>query len=96
MSITITGDNLKVTDELRQYATDKIRKLDKFDDQIIDTEVVLRVESQRQTAEAKVNVPNKTLFADATTENMYSSIDELQDKLAVQIKNYKNKNNHRR
>lgn len=97
MEINITGDNLVVTDAIHDYAVDKVRGLEKFDNGIVDSKVILRVEGERQTAEASVNVPHKTtLFATATTNDMYSAIDGLRDKLAVQIKNHKTKHQQHR
>ena len=94
MTVNISGDNVELTATLRQYVDQKITNLHKFNQDIIDIEVVLRLEKLGHTAEAKVNVPHKTLFAQATAEDMYGAIDALRDKLAGQIKHHKNKHNH--
>tara|TARA_R110000868_G_scaffold8205_9_gene42857 strand:+ start:33655 stop:34008 length:354 start_codon:yes stop_codon:yes gene_type:complete len=96
MEINISGHHLEVTDPIREYAQDKIGGLEKFDHDIVDIEIILSVDKTRQKAEAKVNVPHTTLFAEAVTEDIYSAIDELRNKLAEQIKKHKSKHQNPR
>lgn len=96
MQIQIRGKNIQLTDSLRSYAENKVKKLEKFYDQITHADVSLIVEKNKNVDEThKVEI---TLHANGTiirgeesTISMYSSIDVAVDKLERQLKKYKEK-----
>ncbi len=96
MDINISGHHIEITDALRAVIMDKLGGLDKFDHEITNIDVILTVEKERQKAAATVNIPHTTLHADATTDDMYSSIDELVQKLKKQISEYKKKHDQQK
>ena len=51
----LIGRNLEVTDAMRQYAEDKLAKLDRFSDQIVDARVVMSYDNN-QNAENPAKV----------------------------------------
>lgn len=91
MQINITGHHIDVTDALRNYVTDKLEKLERHFDHVTNVHVVLTVEKQVQKAEANVHVSGADLFALNESEDMYTSIDGLIDKLDRQIIKHKEK-----
>ena len=91
MQLNITGHHIEVTDSLKNYVEEKLERLEKHFDHVNNVHVILTVEKLRQKAEATVNVNGASLFADATEEDMYASIDAMTDKLDRQIKKHKEK-----
>jgi putative sigma-54 modulation protein len=96
MEIHFTGDNFVITDALRDYTKKRFEHLDNRGDHIISVNVIMSVQKLRQIAKANVHVPGKDFHAEAETEDMYASIDELTKKLKHQIVNHKEqvKNHH--
>ncbi|PSB85907.1 ribosome hibernation promoting factor [Photobacterium damselae] len=93
MQIVITGHNVEVTDALREYVTTKFDKLDRFFDKINHIHVILNVEKLQQVAEATLQVNAGDIHAKADSDNMYSAIDALTDKLIRQLNKHKEKLN---
>ena len=96
MQINITGHHVEITPALRAYATEKMQRLSRHFDHVISINVILKVEKLQQLAEATVNASGRTLFATETAMDMYAAIDGLVDKLARQVRRYKErlKNHH--
>jgi putative sigma-54 modulation protein len=91
MHINLTGHHIEITHALREYVQDKFVKLERHFDHINQVHVILNVEKNNQTAEAKLNLPGTELFASCDHENMYAAIDLLIDKLDRQVKKHKAK-----
>jgi len=98
MQLNLTGHHVEVTPALRDYASEKISRLERHFDHVTDVHCILTVEKLRHKAEATVNVSGGKLFADAVADDMYAAIDALVDKLDRQIKKHKEKlsNHHAR
>ena len=75
---------------LHKFIQNKLSKLEKLA-RVTDIEVILDVDNIRHIAEANVFVPNKVINAKAESEDMYKSIDLLQEKLTRQMIKYKEK-----
>ncbi|HCH01504.1 MAG TPA: ribosome hibernation promoting factor [Vibrio sp.] len=91
MQMNITGHHVDLTDALTEYVNTKFQKLERFFDHINNTHVVLRVEKLDQIAEATLHVNQGEIHASSQSENMYSSIDDLVDKLTRQLNKHKEK-----
>jgi putative sigma-54 modulation protein len=89
MQIDITGHHVDVTPALRAYVTEKMQKLTRHFDQISSIHVILNVEKLQHQAEATVHASGRKIFAAATADDMYASIDGLIDKLDRQVRRYK-------
>ena len=89
MEITITGRHLELTDHLKTYAEEKIRRLKRYFDRLIQANIVLWTERHRQIAEVTMHVYGHTIVIQEASEDMYTSIDTLVDRLERQIKKYK-------
>jgi putative sigma-54 modulation protein len=92
MRIEITGHQIDVTQALRDYVQDKLERLERHSDALLDVRVILSVDKLQHRAEATINAVNRTqLHADSVAENMYAAIDLLADKLDRQVLKYKEK-----
>jgi putative sigma-54 modulation protein len=96
MQINVSGHHVEVTSALRDYVNNKFSKLDRHFDSITNTHVILTVEKHIQKAEATVHVTGADLFATAESDDMYTAIDELIDKLDRQLIKHKEKNTSRK
>ena len=91
MRLQVKGKNLEVSDSIREYAEQKIGKLERHLNDPTRVEVELAVEknpsiSENQVAEATVWLKGHTLRAREATRDMKASIDELTEKLLRQVK----------
>jgi putative sigma-54 modulation protein len=91
MNVIITGRHLELTDNLKGYAEGKIKKFRKYVHNITEASVTLSVEKYRHKAEVLLRANGMMIQAESVTGEMYSSIDEVVEKLERQIKKYKDK-----
>ena len=91
MNITVSGHQVEITEPLRNYAAEKIGRLQNHFDGIINTNIVLHVQKNMHKAEATVQARGTTLHADAEGSDMYAAIDALADKLDRQMLRHKEK-----
>lgn len=93
MQITITGQQMEITDPLRTYVSEKIGRIQKHFDHVTSTNVVLHHEKKknRHVAEATLNAKGAQLHANSEGDDMYAVIDALADKLDRQVLKHKEK-----
>ena len=92
MQISVTSRHMELTEALKTYVKSKIAKLDKYSDEILDANIILSVENKhRHIAEITLTARGMTFNSENTTDNMYSSIDRVVDKLETQVKKFKDK-----
>jgi len=91
MEIRIAARHFELTDNLRKFAEDEIKRLEKYYDHIIDTHLTLSVEKSRQIAELSVKVYGTTLTSKAKSFDMYAAVEQVMSKMETQIKKYKSK-----
>lgn len=91
MQLNISGHHLDITDPLKEYVESRFERLQRHNDQISTTNVILEVEKNAQKAEATIHIAGADLFAAAEDEDMYAAIDALADKLDRQLIKHKQK-----
>lgn len=96
MNLTISGHHLEVTPALRSYVTNKLDRIKRHFDQVVDVRVILTVENQkekerRQKAECNIHIKGIELFAECANEDLYAAVDELVDKLDRQVVRHKDR-----
>ncbi|MBW1763265.1 MAG: ribosome-associated translation inhibitor RaiA [Deltaproteobacteria bacterium] len=96
MDITVTFRHIDPSESLKSYAEEKISKINKYIDFPIEAHIVLAVEKFRHTADITLNVNGTMIKAMEETEDMYSAIDQVMDKIEKQIKKYRSKTRSRR
>ncbi|MFC1841311.1 ribosome hibernation-promoting factor, HPF/YfiA family [Thermodesulfobacteriota bacterium] len=96
MDITVTFRHVESSESLKEYAEEKLSKMDKYFDYPIEAHVVLAVEKFRRIADVNLNVNGTVIKAEEETEDMYSSIDQVMDKIEKQVKRFRDKKIKRR
>lgn len=91
MNLDITGRQVEITTALREFAEEKLRKLEKLLDGPIDVHIVLGIEKHRHIAEVKVKSRTAILSGTEETNDLYASIREVADKLERQALKHKEK-----
>ncbi|MCV6604324.1 MAG: ribosome-associated translation inhibitor RaiA [Porticoccaceae bacterium] len=91
MQLNISGHHVEVTEPLRSYVISKLDRLQRHNDKITSTNVILSVEKLVQKAEATVHVSGGEFFADSEHDDLYAAIDTLIDKLDRQLIKHKEK-----
>ena len=91
MRITITGRNIDITDGLRSAVEDKLSKLEKYFTPDTDVFVTLSVEKERQKIEVTIPVKGNIIRSEQVSNDMYVSIDLVEEVIERQLKKYKNK-----
>ena len=75
MQITVSGHQMEITEPLRNYASEKIGRIQKHFDHVINTNIVLHVQKNQHKAEATIHVTGNNIFAECEDEDMYAAID---------------------
>lgn len=91
MEIVITGKNIDVTPGLRQAVEDKIGKLERYFTPETRVQVTLNVEKERQKIEVTIPVKGTIIRSEQVSNDMYVSIDLVEEVIERQLKKYKNK-----
>lgn len=90
----VRGENLAITDAIRDYAETKLSKLEKYfsEDETVTVHVNAKVYPNKR-AKAEVTIPHKnfTLRAEETSDDWYASLDLVVDKLERQLRKHKTK-----
>ena len=91
MNISITTRGYKAPERLKSYITDKMKRLDRFSDRIIDPQIVLSYEKLDQVVEFKMRVNNKMIFIKERSDDVFKSIDLAIDNIERQVARIKEK-----
>jgi putative sigma-54 modulation protein len=96
MNLTISGHHLEVTPALREYVVNKLDRVMRHFDQVVDITVLLTVEKQkekerRQKAEVNLHVKGRDIHVEHANEDLYAAIDQLVDKLDRQVCRHKDR-----
>ena len=96
MNLNVSGHHLEVTPALRSYVQEKIGRVKRHFDHVIDAHVILTADKVNQKAEVTLHVPGKDLHCECEDGDLYAAIDVLADKLDRQVLKYKDKLQTRR
>lgn len=91
MNLKITGLHLEVTQPLRDYIEEKLDRVVRHVDNVIDTSVTLSVDKLDQKVEVNVHLAGKDIHVEAIDSDMYAAIDAMIDKLDRQVLKHKEK-----
>lgn len=91
MKCIIVGRNIDVTPGLKAAVEDKIGKLDKYFNPETEVHVTLSVEKDRQKIEVTIPVKGTIIRSEQVSNDMYVSIDLVEEIIERQLKKYKNK-----
>ncbi len=96
MQTAVTFKHLDPSENLKLYVCNKLDRFDRFLDNPAEASVVLAVEKFRHQAEINISGDRLKINGKEETDNMYSAIDMVLDKLEKQIKKSKQKIRDRR
>lgn len=91
MRYIISGKNIDVTEGLKSAIYEKIGKLEKFFIPDTEVHVTMLVEKDRQKIEVTIPMKGNIIRAEQTTNDMYVSIDLVEEIIERQLRKYKNK-----
>ncbi len=91
MKFVVVGKNIEVTEGLRSAVEDKIGKLERYFNPETEVHVTLSVEKERQKIEVTIPVKGSIIRSEQVSNDMYVSIDLVEEIIERQIKKYKNK-----
>ena len=91
MRITISGRNIELTDGLKAAVEDKLGKLEKYFTPDAEVFVTLSVEKERQKIEVTIPVKGHIIRSEQVSNDMYVSIDLVEEIIERQLKKYKHK-----
>ena len=91
MKFIISGKNIEVTESIKAAIEEKLGRLDKYlvDDTIVN--VTLSVQKGRQKIEVTIPMKGHIIRAEEGSEDMYVSIDLVEEVIERQLRKYKNK-----
>jgi putative sigma-54 modulation protein len=91
MNVAITARGYKAPQRLQTYINDKLKRLERFSDQILSFEAILSYEKLDQVAEFKLKLNNKNIIIKEKSDDIFKSCDLAIDSLERQIAKIKSK-----
>jgi putative sigma-54 modulation protein len=91
MNITISGKNIEITPGLKSAVTEKLGKLERYFTPDTKVIVTLSVEKERQKIEVTIPVKGNIIRSEQVSNDMYVSIDLVEEVIERQLRKYKNK-----
>ncbi len=89
--VKIYGKNIEVTKTLKDYIQEKIAKIERFTDQIIDINVRLDVQKLNHFIDVVIKFSHFKIFTHASTTDMYASIDKAFERLKRKMGRWKDR-----
>ena len=98
MEITISGRHFEVTDAIRQYALDKVSKLPRYFNRILEIEVRIdKPANHNNEVEVIADVEQHDDFiAREKGDDVYACIDQVTDKMERQLTDHKERLRNRK
>lgn len=91
MRFTISGKNIEVSEGLRSSIMDKLGKLERYFTPDTEIIVTMSVEKERQKIEVTIPVKGNIIRSEQVSNDMYVSIDLVEEVIERQLRKYKNK-----
>ena len=91
MQYIISGKNIDVTEGLKEAIYEKIGKSERYFTPETEVHVTLSVEKERQKIEITIPMKGNIVRAEQVSNDMYVSIDLVEEIIERQLRKYKNK-----
>ncbi|MDR2352298.1 MAG: ribosome-associated translation inhibitor RaiA [Deltaproteobacteria bacterium] len=91
MQTTVTFRHMEPSPQLRDYGLDKLSKLEKYLDTVLDADITFTVDKFRYRTAVVLTSDGFKFTAEQEADDFYSSVDLVVDKLEKQIKRRKDK-----
>lgn len=89
--VSVTGRNVFVTEPMKNYAIEKVSKIEKFTNRIMDVAIIMDVQKLEHRVDIVLWVDHIKIKSHASSDNMYASIDKAVQKLETQLLKYKDR-----
>ena len=96
MHIHLTSRHFEITDDIRTYIEKRAKKIETIFSPVIDFQVVMEVEKNRHQVEIMLATRKATFHAQGETHDVFSSLDDVIDKIETQIRRHKERIKDRR
>jgi putative sigma-54 modulation protein len=92
VKVAVTFRHTQPTDALKHYVKEKVHRIGKYFYRPLEAHIVLSVDSkERQMTEAELHTHGTMIHGKEETEDLYSAIDLVMDKIERQVKKHKEK-----
>lgn len=91
MKVIVLAKNMKLTPSLKEAVEKKLSKLDKYFSPDVEAKATLSVQKGKHKIEVTIPFNGVILRCEESTEDMYKSIDIIEDKVERQIRKQKTK-----
>lgn len=91
MQIQVTFRHVEPSESVKEYAREKVGKIQKYLDGPIEANITLGVEKHRHEADVVIIANGFKIHGQETTGDLFSAIDLVMDKLEKQVKRYREK-----
>lgn len=85
MNIAITTRGYKAPDRLKSYVNEKVNRLSRFSDIIMNGEAIISYEKLDQIVDFKIKLKHKMIHITEKSEDVFKSVDLAIDKLERQV-----------
>ncbi|MHC4887471.1 MAG: ribosome hibernation-promoting factor, HPF/YfiA family [Planctomycetota bacterium] len=97
MKINITGRHFDVSDAIREYIDEKVKRLDRTFDGVSELDVLLKADDRSLHCEFILHIKNKpSIVIDVADESIYAAIDLATDKAQRQLRRHKERTKEHR
>ncbi|CCB89779.1 MAG: ribosome-associated translation inhibitor RaiA [Simkania sp.] len=90
-TVSVIGKNIEITKPIRDYIEEKISKIEKITNHIIEVDVRLDVQKLNHTVDIILKFSHFRVKVGAVTENMYSAIDKAFERLQTKLLKWKSR-----
>lgn len=91
MKVTVIAKNIELTPALKEMVEKKLKKLDRYFEASVSARATLSVQKNRQIVEVTIPFNGVILRVEESTEDMYKSIDLVEEKIERQIRKQRTK-----
>ena len=90
-NVSIVAKHVEVTDAIKNYILDKVSKVERFTNNILDITVHLDIQKLEHSVNIVMEFIHYRISVHASTKDIYSAIDKASDRLIRLVRKYKSK-----
>lgn len=90
-NISIAAKHIAMTDAIKGYVIEKMSKVERFTDQVLDLKVTLDIQKLQHIVTAQIKFSHFKIYVHATLDDLYAAIDKVADRLTKLVRKYKDK-----
>lgn len=91
MQVSVTFRHMEPTEALKEFAAEKVEKIQRYIHTPCDAYVTLSVEKYMHKADILIKAHGMMMRGEEKSEDMYGSIDRAVERIERQVKRYRNK-----